>query len=735
MPCTEQIQIADIIEDSAPSVAMSASVWMSTVEFADLAGLKERAARDALTNCFNNGTWRGVTLKVVQQAGCGGQGGKALQVLASSLPPNLRDVWHKRHPAALNPPSVAPITLPAPSSFDSRMEKEVLEWQWKLSVIAPALEFPKHSKGRGTVLADIAAKLHTQPDGKTTTYSVGTLREWLKKVEDGDAKTLARKRRKTGLRRVIITKKWDKAAQLQEPEKRRIAIEIENYSRDLWRNVTSGWKKIDLLTSSKLWELSRAAGWKEASREACKVGRHWVERYRAVGLVAIKEKDAKLFADEFTPRIIRNRDGYKPMDVVIGDVHPLDVVKMHDGREVHARLIAWLDLATYDIHVTVVLLPKGRGIRQEDIARSFVAMVNDWGLPRSLYLDNGSEYKWEEMMSGFRAITALVDSFHAFVNEDAADEIRRLVEANLSDKPLTRAKPYNAPAKQIESVFGILERGFFSMIPGWIGGDRMNKRTHKLGAQPRTFDGGDDEYHAAIDEVLSFYRNTPQNNGTSPNEKRAAFYAQGWQPYTAPREVFLFAFSEVINIKVRTNGIEKDGAWYYSDAIIPYIGQTIEMRFAKWDRSHLFLIDGNGRYIAIPKAQTYGQLDKAGAIEQGRRASVMNAHIRELKNGTQKLDLLEEVKRHNASLPPSPDLPKGIPITLGTESKALHKAIQDAPLAIVTPPLSGGTMRHPTTGQVLKIAALKPKDNTNASPAFDLIGAITAHHSTKERQQ
>lgn len=721
-------QSADITE------TLCASVWINTNEFAILTSLTERGARKALIQCQSNGTWRGLSLTIRTVEGAGGQGGKALQVFVPSLPKNLRDIWHSLHPTALNPPTVEPIMLPAPESYDSRIGKEVAEWQWKFSVIAPALEFPKHSKGRGAVLSDIAGKAHTQPDGKTVTYSVNTLREWLKSVEEGEATALARKRRKKGLRRVILTRAWDKAAPFPEPEKHRLAIEIENYTRDLWRSGAPGWKKIDLLASSKLWEQSRAAGWKEASRKVCTVGRHWVERHRAAGLVAIKEKDAKRFADEFTPRIIRNRDGYKPMDVVIGDVHPLDVVKLHDGREVHARLIAWLDLATNDIHVTIVLLPKSRGIRQEDVAHSFVAMVKEWGLPRSLYLDNGSEYKWEEMMDGFATITALVGNFHVFMNDEATDEIHREVEAAVSGKSVVRAKPYNAPAKQIEGIFGILERGFFSMMPGYVGGNRMKKRTHKLGAQPNPFEGTEDEFRAVINELIGFYRNTPQNNTTSPNEKRAAFYAQGWKPYTAADEVFLFAFSQVVHLKVQTGGIEKDGEWYFSDAIIPYIGQTREFHFAKWDKSHLFLIDVNGKYIAIPKAQTYGQLDTAGAIEQGRRTKVMNAHLCELKNDTQKRNLLVEVKNYNAIQPPPPPLPQGTQITLGAESQAIAEALQVAPLVLVTPPLTGGTIQHPTTGQILKIAPPKSEDLAAKPLEINLIDALTAHYKANQKE-
>lgn len=724
----------DCYQGTAISDTPCTSVWINTDEFATLAGLTERGARKALIKCLSGGTWRALSLNVRVVEGTGGRGGKSYQVYVPSIPKDLRDIWHKRHPAALNHPTVEPIMLPAPESYDSRIAKEVAEWKWKLAIIAPALGFSKRSNGRGAVLADIAGKMHTQPDGKIVTYSVGTLRDWIRTAEEGDHTELARKHIKKGLRRVIINRKWDKSAPMPEPEKRRIAEEIEIHTRSLWRSGVDGWCKVDTLASSKLWELSRSAGWADASLEACHLGKYYVERHRGVGVVATKEKDAKRFADEFTPRIIRNRDGYKPMDVVIGDVHPLDVVKLHDGREVHARLIAWLDLATNDIHVTVVLLPKGRGIRQEDVARSFVAMVKDWGLPRTLYLDNGSEYKWDEMMAGFNAITGLVGAFHALLNNPESETIRAMVEESIRQKPITRAKPYNAPAKQIEAVFGILERGFFSSIQGWVGGDRMKKRTHKLGAQPRPFDGSEEEFKANINEALNFYRNTPQNGDTSPNDKRRAFYEQGWQPYTAEHAVFMFAFSEIIRVKVHTNGIEKDGAIYYSDAIVPFIGQTIDIRFAKWDRSHLFLISDNGEYAAIPKTKTYGQLEAAGAVEQGRRQGVQNAHMLTLKSGTKKLDLMAEMKRHNATQPPPPQLPEGIPLTLGKDSQAIAKALQAAPQAHLEPELYGGDTRNPTTREILKPTLSEQESPTHELQPFNLVAAITAHHQANEKE-
>jgi len=51
-------------------------------------------------------------------------------------------------------------------------------------------------------------------------------------------------------------------------------------------------------------------------------------------------------------------------------------------------------------------------------------------------------------------------------------------------RPIVKAMPYNGAAKgSIESAFRTLELSF-AAIPGWIGGDRMKKKTYSEGKTP-----------------------------------------------------------------------------------------------------------------------------------------------------------------------------------------------------------------------------------------------------------
>lgn len=633
---------------------------------------------------------------------------------------------------ATTPP---PITLPAPSIFDSSIAAKVGEWQWKLSILAPAIAQPKKSRARGAIIDELASLPHVGRKGEPVTLSARTLRRWLDDVDRDDIPALARKQRadRKG-RRCLISRVWDDACPLPETEKIRIASELETYVRSLWANGAPGANRIEAFASSKLAEICRAAGWPEATQKNCTVGRYLVERHRGVALVAIKERNAKHFFDQYIPRIKRNREGLKPMDVVIGDVHPLDVIKAHDGREVHARLISWLDLATYDIHVTVIILDKGRGIRQEDIARSFVALALDWGLPRSLYLDNGSEYKWAEMMAGFKALTGFTHAFEVFLK--STDEVREMVDCAAATpaveaRSIIRARPYNAPAKQIEGVFGILERGYFSLMPGWIGGDRMKKRTHKVGSAPRAYEGETEEFERDLNTCLDLYRNTPQADGSSPNDKRRAFYAQGWQPIKAAREVFLFAFSEVRRLKVQRGGIQVDGTWGMADILIPLIGKTVDIRVARWDRSHTFYVDAAEQLHAIAMGDSFNHGDTAGAKEQAHRARLLNEHIRDLKAGTARLHLVEEARRHVEAQPPAPELPAGITIDLNGQGHAVSTALAKA----AAPPerLLPGQQRNPSTGELFGIQPPQEKGPNDAPTSFDPLKALLAIPDKKEK--
>lgn len=717
--------------------------WMEPAALSDIAGISLRAAQIAAAKCYNGGTWRGVSLKIRYT-------GRAIQIYAPSLPQDLRDIWHKRYQSTNADVSTNPETL----SVQDKRRQQILEnaalRRWKLEVLAPALEHAKYTSERSKALDSIVGKVFVKPNGKQWKAAKNTLYQWLDAYEKRGERGLDRKKREEHGSRVHVCYAWDKACPLPEEEKAKIGEHMRRHVASLWRSGTPGWNRVNQLASVELFERSRAAGWKEATIEKCVPGRGFIERFREYALVGIRERHAKLFFDNHTPRIQRSRGGYQPADIVVGDVHPIDVVRAIDGREVHARLISWLDLATYDLFVSVLILPPGRGVRQEDVAASFVDMVQAWGLPRQLRLDNGSEFKWETMDNGFLTLTGLVEAFKAF-NFHILREGESTAELIDHEQflPISRARPYNAPAKQIESVFGIVERSFLSMMPGWVGGDRTNKRTQNVGQAPVPYQGNDEDFIKDMAICLDLYRNTPQKDGSSPNDKRRKAIAEGWRAVTIARHDLIFAFSEIRKVKVLTGGVKVDDQWYRADVVIPLIGKRIEIRCAKWAREAIFYIDDDDNFHVIPAAIAYRQEDGEGAREQSRLNGIKLQQIRQLKESSDALDLLKEAARYNAALPPPPELPAGPTITT-TGGKAIAKALKAAQAPTVER-LLPGQFRHPDDGHIVDISPVEEKGskpttdfdpfNFSTSPAkaatpakqtaFDLIQSIPTRKDTK----
>lgn len=554
------------------------ALWIPASEFQSITGTTKQNVSAILAKCHTGGTWRGHALQVRMVESQGGKSGKAYQVYVPSLPPDLRRAWMRQHPELSHPLALPHQTLEQAARPHPLIAEKIEEWQWKLSVIALALKFPKGTPGRGQVLRDLAEKTHAEPDGKQVKIPLRTLQDWVKRVEDEGEFGLVRKLRSPeGKPRYHIMKQWDAACPLPSVKQAEIAAEFDAYVRGLWvKGVPSG-EKCAALGTTKLLELCRAAGWTDATLEQCTVGRDRVERFKSARIANVKASNAKRFADEYVPRVRRTREGLKPLDIVVGDVHPGDILlKREDGTTATPRIIAWHDLATNDVFYSLVLLNEREGVKQAHIAASFVDMVQAWGLPRCLYLDNGSEYKWAEMINAFRELVGLTHAMdvmmmdHDKIAELTADEAAESEPA----QAVTRAKPHNPPAKAVEGIFSALEK-VLSMIPGYIGGDRMNKRTHAKGKAPKPFPGKWAQFEAAFDEAMMFYRNTPQRGslqGRSPRQMWDAFIADGFVAYHAPEDVLRYAFAEDERPKVQTGGIAVGGRWYYHDVLLPLIG-------------------------------------------------------------------------------------------------------------------------------------------------------------------
>ncbi len=660
-------------------------LWLNVKDFSILAGIAERRGSRALSRGAEGLLWNGCSLKVRKIEGCQGRGGKRFEVFAPSLPDQLYAKWlavkvRKPMPDA---PVARTVQLDLSTlKHDPLMPKRSDEALWRLSIIQPILPHKRQSQERKAAIDEVLQRKYFHPDGKNKKISQSSLYQWLSLYDERGIEGLVPvKRSDKGKSRTIIGRQWDSACPLDELTKKAIGEQIQTYVRSLWRSGATGWRVIQQLSSTKLIELSQAAGWnadKALLRKACHISRQFIENERDYKIIAIQEQDAKQFFDEYQPRIRRTTANMLPMELVVGDVHPIDIaVKRQDGSIAYPRAIAWQDVANNRLFFTLVLLCKGEGIKQVDIAHSFASMCDVWGLPSTLYLDNGSEYSWHEMMQGFAELSRLSRIQIRSPNE--SPELQALLAEH--GREVVRALPYNAPAKPIEGLFSVMESRVFAMIPGWVGGNRMKKKTHNVGREPLPFPGTWQDFQNAMEEALTFYHQTPQAgnlNGLSPQQAYEAALAKGWGKVGVSEEVLLVAFATEDQRYIRAGYILWDGTEYYDDALLPYTGQQLTVRVARHN-PHFAFVFNNGEFIcAAQPAPVYGFLETSGAKEQARRHKSLKRTITERKGHTNRLDMVNEMTRHNGHHHPMPQAPISTQVTLSSEAQAMLDAVKAA---------------------------------------------------------
>lgn len=374
-----------------------------------------------------------------------------------------------------------------------------------------------------------------------------------------------------------------------------------------------------------------------------------------------------------------------PFEIVCLDVHPLDiVVRRADGSEATPRLITWMCVATGLSYSEFVLCEKGTGIRQSHIVGSFVRLVMKHGLPRVLQIDNGSENASKALHNGFKTLRSLVEDFRDFCARLRADRRSRPggwdIHFGVEDcegpggqyPDIMVAQPYRPASKPVERLFALLESRL-QPVEGYIGGDRMNKLTHKRGAAPRVFGGSLDELNEVLAAAVRAHNAQPSSeDGQSPNDRLATLQArQVADPslHRAPAvdvQTLAYAIATEKTLTIQNDGITAEGVRYYGDELVmPYHTRKVLVRIPAFEAGMIFVrLPGNSGFSTILRDKTFAYEDREGAKEQARRLGVQRRALELLKQGAPKIDAHQEMLRHAAALPDTPPNLKGPTISL-----------------------------------------------------------------------
>ncbi|WP_096701619.1 hypothetical protein [Magnetospirillum sp. 15-1] len=698
------------------------SVFFTSGEFGHVAGLKARAAILALSRAHSGKTWRGHTLSVIAQRGRGGASGLSYLVRIDSLPPELRIRAEAMFGTVTDDDDSAPLALSAPATATSlTVQNQVSpclpaisastaaatrEWEWKREIIHPAMILPKGSPGRGAMIKELSSRGFLVPGGGYRTFSESTLRGWLNGYEAKGIVGLCRKpRADRGEDRVVISRAWDDGVPFSAEAKVKIAAKLVTYVKSVWAAAGGGkgkgaakggggWKICCRLATKELIKLTRAAGLDLPTAHLlalCEVPRGFVEPHRNYAIIALKDKDAKGFFDTAAPRTRRTRDGMVPMELVVGDVHHLDIyLRREDGSLFTPKIIAWCDIATNRIRATLHFVPKGKGIRQEDVISSFIEMTQDpaWGMPQALYLDNGGEYSKLGFVDDAMKLASLAQCQGFRLGNVTDDpEISALAKraANARRKMVVNAQPYNAPAKPIEGLFAVLEGGAFAMVPGWIGGNRMTAKTKNVGREPTPFEGSEADFRQALATSLDYYETTAQGGslkGKSPREAFTIAVNAGWMRTDVDPMALHAVFATRQPREVMQGEFTYKGTSYRAHELLKLLpGSKVTICVPHvGDRNRIPVLDEDGSFLCIAEqAPLYGFLDPAGAKDRGRRVRAQNKAITAMAREVDDLDLVAEMGEASALHLPAPIPESAGTIRLSDDMEAIAQATKQLP--------------------------------------------------------
>lgn len=518
------------------------------------------------------------------------------------------------------------------------LANKIKETKRRMEIIRPIIFCRQEGEKVEPVLKEIIYK---------TGISRRTLLRWVAIHEKVGFTGLAREIRKDKNKpRVLINKKWDaamRAAGVDEETLKALVEEFRREVRGLWAQGAPSIRQVCLLARAALNKKTEPILGLDASLQVCE----WTglvaiaKSERRFKKIAVYERDAKTFYDKHTTPIQRTRQLLEPGEIVFGDVSPCDIpVMREDGQLAWARLIVWQDAATNWLHVTGYLAPKGSGVRREHIALSFAQMAAEspFGLPQKLYLDNGSEYSWDEMFYAWRELVKVTHGYFKGRIEVKDKEAGRVF----------RSIPFKPRAKSLEGQFSNLLH-YFAWHPNFAGSDRLRKKVATLGkgAAPTTLD----DLKLFMTQALAFYHATPQDGhlgGVSPAQKMREFLEKGFVPYLVDPLALSMAFAIHGKRRITAGRVKAGNIWYYDKDLHNFEGEMVDIKWPRHEPDICYVCRGDDVLSVALAAPIYEFADPAGAKAAQKLAKDARVSVSLLKGQVAWLeprDLMGEIAR------------------------------------------------------------------------------------------
>lgn len=318
----------------------------------------------------------------------------------------------------------------------------------------------------------------------------------------------------------------------------------------------------------------------------------WVDKYCEDFAATTKliRESRKLMRDGMMPYIDRDIDQINFMDVMVADGHTFNdmVINPTTGKPARPTMIAWLDMRTlmimgYEIMFTENTMGIASAFRMACVNAARILGIDGAVLPRMVYMDNGKAFR----SKFFNSAPDLEGNIGGLFD--------RLMIHGLEH--VSYAKPYNADAKVIERVFGILGE-FERRLPTYSGYNIDNKPANMKRAEPLAKEIFNQhiekhgyptlyEFYGQVQQWMTEYNNRVGNgkylNGHSPVSLAAQqMDAIDFSPRFLPANELSMMMMHQKVMKLNAMGFCINKRWYYNRLKFPQKDKNTYW-LVKWD--------------------------------------------------------------------------------------------------------------------------------------------------------
>ena len=518
--------------------------WLSVSTVSKLMAYSERAIRRKATEEKEFGS-HGFRYRA------GKRGGKQLQIALEALPAQAQAAYRRQQDETIPFRNEAIFTQAQRAEAEHRKHVVLLFEQYKSSRL-------KTGDVKETVLkGDFVCKYNMEHSDRTITTK--TLYEWIRKFYSNDPNALIDGRGG-----------YNRGSSSIDP--------------NMWEYFKALYLKPSQPSVKECYRLTRIeADTKGISIPSEKAFRLATDRISDADLT-LARRGKKAFEDGYMPYIERDYSELSPNDQWVSDHHVWDIfVRVPDGKGGWKKErpwgTYWMDMCTRKVMTSSIRV---QSPNSDIVLCSFGNAVRGYGVPKSVLLDNGKDYKSNDLFS-------------------KQDE--EVIVSNLQRNFQIRtvfAIPYNARAKPIERMFNTFESQFGKKFPSYVGSDTQKRPESLKDIDIMECPTLEEFIELHNEYVYNTYCNSEHSgegmDGMTPNQ---AYSSKPFAVRKVSEDVLRLCLMRIKGKRtVQRNGVTFNGEHYYMGSMnLNYVGKPVFARYDPNDPDTLHIFDLNDNYL------------------------------------------------------------------------------------------------------------------------------------------